>query len=328
MLPIKNIFFLFLFFTTAAIADEKRDLTIESKNCVHIVKFNDKCDPQPVTATLFKPKNPTDAVVIIVHGSQGLDERHENYARHLNSIGFAALVLDSWGPRGIGKAQYDYAANEKKGARAFNQALDVLRATEVLRGLPESYKRVGHIGESTGGVAAIWLTRPYLYSEYRRLFSKQAPLIQANAALYAGCFERVSTDRFLAIRTFFLNAELDNDTPAVYCEKYSAWMNMRGGDTTFLTLKGQHHDFDAPYKLTKAPKAENPSECASFIEGDVRIWEKTGERFPMTADGYRSFQKKCVRSAAEAPVTTGYIESPFTGFKEWGDFFIKSLGAP
>jgi dienelactone hydrolase len=179
-----------------------------------------------------------------------------------------------------------------------------------------------------GGSAAIWLTKPYLYSEYSRLFAEQAPTIQANVAIYAGCFERVSTDRFLPIRTYFLNAELDNDTPAVYCEKFSDWMNSRGGNATFHTLKGQHHDFDAPYKLTKAPKAENPSECASFIDGSVRVWEKTGERFAMTADGYRDFQKKCVRSAKEAPVTTGYIETPFTGFKEWGDFFLKTLGAP
>jgi len=317
-----------LCFSASTYAQDRRALNFESRNCVHIVKFNDKCDPQTVKGMLYKPKNPTDAVVIIVHGSQGVDERHENYAKHLNSIGIAAFLLDSWSPRGIGKAQYDYAANERKGARAFNQALDVLRAAELLKKLPEPYKRIGHVGESMGGSAAIWLTKPYLYSEYSRLFSEQAPTIQANVAIYAGCFERISTDRFLPIRTFFLNAELDNDTPAVYCEKFSDWMNSRGGRAEFQTLKGQHHDFDAPYKLTKAPKAENPSDCASFIDGPARVWEKTGERFPMTADGYRDFQKKCVRSARDAPVTTGYIESPFTGFREWGEFFLRTLGSP
>lgn len=309
-------------------AQERQVLNFESRNCVNIVKFNDKCDPQTVKGTLYRPKNPTDAVVIIVHGSQGVDERHENYAKHLNSIGIAALLLDSWGSRGISKAQYDYAANDKKGARAFNQALDVLRAADLLKGLPLAYKWIGHIGESMGGSAAIWLTKPYLYNEYLRLFSQQAPTIQANVAIYAGCFEKVSNDRFLSIKTFFLNAELDNDTPAVYCEKFSDWMNSRGGIAEFQTLKGQHHDFDAPYKLTKAPKAENPSDCVSFIDGPVRVWEKTGEKFPMTADGYRDFQKKCVKSAREAPVTTGYIESPFTGFKEWGNFFLKTLESP
>lgn len=317
-----------LFLSASACAQDRRIVNIESRNCVHIVKFNDKCDPQTVKGTLYKPKKATDAVIIIVHGSQGVDERHENYAKHLNSLGFAALLLDSWTLRGIGEAQYDYAANEKKGARAFNQALDVLRAVEVLKNLPELYKRIGHVGESMGGSAAIWLTKSYLYSEYLRLFAEQAPTLQANVAIYAGCFERVSTDRFVPIRTFFLNAELDNDAPAIYCEKFSDWMNSRGGSATFQTLKGQHHDFDAPYKLHKALKAENPSDCASFIDGPVRVWEKTGERFAMTADGYRDFQKKCVRSARDAPVTTGYIESPFTGFNEWGDFFLRTLGSP
>ena len=94
-----------LFLSTSAYAQDRRILNIESRNCVHIVKFNDKCDPQTVKGTLYKPKNPTDAVVIIVHGSQGVDERHENYAKHLNSIGFAALLLDSWNLRGIDEAQ-------------------------------------------------------------------------------------------------------------------------------------------------------------------------------------------------------------------------------
>ena len=42
----------------------------------------------------------------------------------------------------------------------------------------------------------------------------------------------------------------------------------------------------------------------------------------------RNFQRKCVRSAWVAPVKTGYIDSPFTGFKEWGEFFTKTLGNP
>jgi dienelactone hydrolase len=309
-------------------AQNVREINIESTTCVHLVAFNDKCTPVSIKGKLFNPHKPTDAVVVIVHGSQGVDERHFNYAKHLNSIGFAALVLDSWTARGIGMAHFDFAANEKKGARAYNLAIDVFRTVEVLRKQPEGFKRFGHIGESMGGGAAIWLTKPYLHSEYLKLFSVKPPELQANIAVYGGCFERVASDRFIPIPTLFLGGELDNDTPAIYCEKFAEWMNSRGGAASSIILKGQHHDFDAIYKLHTASRAENPSECASYIEGNFRTWEKTGEKFPMTAEGYRNFQRKCVRSAWMAPVKTGYIDSPFTGFKEWGEFFSKILGNP
>lgn len=328
---IKNIMmimFLGIFATTDVRSQNVREIKVDSVTCVHNVAFNDKCEPVSVKGTLFNPDKSTDAVVVIVHGSQGVDKRHFNYAKHLNSIGFAAFVLDSWTARGIGKAQFDYAANEKKGARAYNQALDILRTVEVLKTQPERFKRIGHIGESMGGTAAIWLTKPYLDREYMKLFAVKTPELQANVAVYGGCFERVSTDRFIPIPTLFLGGELDNDTPAMLCERFAEWMNNRGGVATSIVLKGQHHDFDAPYKLHAASRAENPSECTSFIEGSYRTWEKTGERFPMTAEGYKNFQRKCVRSAWVAPVMTGYIESQSTGFKEWGEFFTRVLGTP
>ena len=138
-------------------AQNVREINVDSITCVHLVAFNDKCTPVSIKGKLLNPQKPTDAVVVIMHGSQGVDERHFNYAKHLNSIGFAALVLDSWTARGIGKAQFDFAANEKKGARAYNQAIDIFRTVEVLKKQPEGFKRFGHIGESSGGGAAICL---------------------------------------------------------------------------------------------------------------------------------------------------------------------------
>ncbi len=309
-------------------ADNSREIIVDSVSCVHLLAFNDNCTPVTISGQLFNPVKPTDAVVVIVHGSQGVDQRHANYAKYLNSIGFSALVLDSWLGRGITKAHFDFAGNEKKGARAYNLAIDALRAVDVLKKQPEGFKRVGFIGESMGGSAAIWLVKPYLHREYLKLFSVKAPEVQANIAVYGGCFERISTDKFIPIPTLFLGGELDDDTPAIYCEKFSGWMNSRGGIAASIVLKGQYHDFDAPYKLHTSDRAENPSECASYIDGGNRFWEKTGEKFPMTADGYRDFQRKCVRSASVAPVMTGHIESQSTGFKEWGDFFIRVLGTP
>ena len=102
-------------------------------------------------------------------------------------------------------------------------------------------------------------------------------------------------------------------------------MNARGGNATFQTLSGQYHDFDAPYKLLKSARAQNPSECSSLTDGNIRIWDRTGERFPNTAEGLRLYQSKCIRSSESSPVYSGYKESPKTGFKEWGKFLISSI---
>lgn len=328
ILSILTSFFIFIFNSESSYSQKNQIINIETKNCINVVYNNDKCDPVTVKGTLFKAKKNTDAVVIIVHGSQGIDSRHEAYAKYLNTLGFSAFILDSWSGRGIEKAHLNYVENEKKGARSFNQALDVLRAIEVLKKLPEQYRRFGHIGESSGGGAAIWLTKPFLYAEYSRLFLEKGNEINSNVALYAPCFERNINDRFLAIKTYFLNGELDNDTPAKLCEKFSTWMNSRGGVSSFKTLPGEYHDFDAPYKVKLSSRAQNPSDCSSLIDGANRIWDKNGEKFPNTADGLRAYQKKCIKSANNDPVYSGYTKSSDRGYKEWGDFFISTLGNP
>mgnify|MGYP007062923672 CR=1 FL=1 len=65
-------------------AQNVREINVDSRNCVHLVTFNDKCTPVSIKGKLFNPQKPTDAVVVIMHGSQGVDERHFNYAKHLN----------------------------------------------------------------------------------------------------------------------------------------------------------------------------------------------------------------------------------------------------
>lgn len=323
-------FVVFIFLTIAATlsrAQSQVNFNFDSTTCINKIKFNDVCEPVSIKSTLYLPKAPTDTLITITHGSQGLDERHTNYALQLNGLGYAALVIDHWGPRGIGKAHHDYAGSNQKGARAINMALDSLKAMNLLSKQPYQFIKFGFIGESMGGSAALWFEKNYFYKEYSRIFGSDS-LVKPKAivALYTHCDERNYELGFNAIPTLILSASEDNDTPAKYCQIYSDWVNKdKGGKITFIVLPNQYHDFDAPYRLFQTRHAQNPSDCVSSIRGNIRTWDITGEQFANNAQGYKEYINKCVHSAGAKPVWTGNTGNPKTGFKEWSDFLVKNL---
>ena len=191
-------------------------------------------------------------------------------------------------------------------------------------------KKFGYLGESSGGTAALWTRRPYLYTVYKRVWGAEATAPDATVGLYGGCFERNSADRFLPKPLLLISGELDNNTPAALCWRYSDWINEHGGQAEFIGLPGQHHDFDAPYSVRQSSNAENPSQCASLIDSALkkRIWEKTGETFDLTAEGYRAFQRKCLDASQGTKVVGGNTGSIRTGYTEWTAFFRKYLLTP
>lgn len=308
-------------------AQVQQVINFESSTCISVVKINDQCDPVVIGGTLYLPKNPTATLITITHGSGGLDARHFEYAKQINSLGFAALVIDHWTPRGVTKTHLNYAANLAKGGRAFNQSLDSLRAMNELSKPPFGFSKFGFIGESGGGSAALWLERNYLYSEYARVFNGVSS-IQPNVivALFPSCEERNQNERFNSIPTFILSGELDNDAPPGYCQKYADWVNKdKGGNVTFQVLPGQYHDYDAPYPLAASKNAQNPARCVSELRGNIRTWDFNGEQFLNNAQGLKEYYSKCMQSASQNPVMTGHTGNPKTGFKEWSDFFVKIL---
>ena len=141
------------------LASAQQDFVFDSMSCINKVGTNDLCEPLKVSAKLYLPKLRTSRLVTITHGSQGLDARHELYAQQLIKNGFAALIIDHWGARGIGKAQFNYLSNNQKGARAFNQSLDALKAMNELKKSPHSFEEFGFIGESMGELPPFGLRR-------------------------------------------------------------------------------------------------------------------------------------------------------------------------
>jgi acetyl esterase/lipase len=96
-------------------------------------------------------------VVLLLHGSGGVNGGHELWAKHFNEMGVASFVLDSFSERGITSTSTNQALLGR-----LNMILDAYRAFDVLAAHPRiDATRVAVMGFSRGGQSA-------LYSSMRR----------------------------------------------------------------------------------------------------------------------------------------------------------------
>ena len=108
-----------------------------------------KCEPITIPGYLRRAPD-TNALVMISHGSQGLDKRHSDYAKQLADNGINSVVIGHWEARGLGQIQFDYDKARREGGDSPNQVLDVygdaLGLAHHARPLPDAAR--------DGGVAA------------------------------------------------------------------------------------------------------------------------------------------------------------------------------
>ena len=108
---------------------------------------------RPLRGLLVRPagEGPFPAVVLL-HGCDGIQPFEEQWAEDLVAWGYAALLVDSHGPRGIGDdcASVDPTAD--------NRTFDAFGTLSHLRGLPFIDRtRIGVIGSNTGGRIVIFV---------------------------------------------------------------------------------------------------------------------------------------------------------------------------
>ncbi len=282
-----------------------------------------KCTPVTVPVYLMRAKDQR-ALVLISHGSQGLDARHAMYARQLVEYGINAVVIGHWEARGLGKIQSDYDAARKRGGDVPNQVLDVLAVATQMKAQPEwSETKFGHLGESLGAGTALGLTRPYLRRAFSDLYGAQPVEWDAIVPLYAGCTEHNTQERFLPYPLMFLHGEEDNDTLASDCQKQVPWMNERGGQASIKILPGQPHDFDATYRLVHV-MVQNPAKCSSIRDKDIFKLDATGKQYPGTPEGYAQMRKDCI-GMTWGGVWAGNKGDMKTGYAEWTKFLVDNL---
>ena len=118
-----------------------------------------------IPAILFKPTGkPLGAVVIVNSPSGWSDAREGHYGRSLSSAGYAALAIDTYGPRGIASTQADNTQ-----LSTFAQMRDAFAARKYLISIGYPADRVAIMGTGRGGtIALLAADRTFLQDEKER----------------------------------------------------------------------------------------------------------------------------------------------------------------
>jgi dienelactone hydrolase len=263
-------------------------------------------------------------VVMISHGSQGIDSRMYDYVDSLQKEGFAALVINHWTPRGITITHEDYAAAGRKGGNEFNMASDSLTAADWLRN-SRGYEKVGSIGESQGGGAAVMMQQKFAHTlierNVRRLYANSFQLkpVDAVVGMYGYCgYRNAKRDEYAATPFLFITGEVDDGTPSRYCERHVGWMNEHGGNARIIVLPGEGHSFDAPYKRRRS-LAPHYAKCDVLIDDSGVSELNSGMKTP--GEDANAMMAKCVSTNYHS----GYWKNRFIGVPHWMAFFRKNL---
>ena len=197
--------------------------------------FDSKRWPATVSGYLTRPagEGPFPAVVLL-HGCSGLPpslSRMGEWAEWYRSRGWASIILDSFGPRGLASVCNTNEVN------ANDRAGDAYAALTYLAGQPFVRKdRVVIQGLSHGGWTVLRALDEILYGTNELRFA-------AGVAYYPVCS---GIRRPLYAPALVLIGELDDWTPAIPCQALSEQAREDPYPIDLTVYPGAYHSFDFP----------------------------------------------------------------------------------
>ena len=203
----------FLFACSSTAEESKKPKKIvetDVTRAIISIPVNVEQQPYHIGAELTTPIDFTSrAVVVIVHGSAGLDSRGRFHRKALNNAGIATLEIDLWTARGWLDGSFDRPAS------VHETLPDAFAAINYLASLPQfDANKIGIMGFSWGGVVAM------LSREIQLADSSQSSLrFAAHVAFYPVCWVYTAIPPYnISVTTqaplMILTGELDDyDTP-------------------------------------------------------------------------------------------------------------------
>lgn len=235
-----------------------------------------------IFGTLRVPKKATAPVpaMVIAHGSAGVAERESWWADHLDDIGMASFIVDSFTPRNI----RDTATDQTQLSTAANVA-DAFAALKLLATHPRlDRQRIGVIGFSKGGQVALWTE----FEAYRRAVIEDQTKFAAHVPLYPACNDWQVTQHITAAPILMLLGGRDDYTPAAPCREYGQWFKSKGADVNVIVYENAYHDFDSLRPPARAKNVVTGRNCNMLVDLDrfaVSV-RASGEDITRTVAGY------------------------------------------
>ncbi len=187
-----------------------------------------------LSGKMYKPEGegPFPAVILL-HRCKGIEPYDYSWASRLQSWGYVAFIVDSFGPRRISEA---CGQGGSIGTRDI--AMDAYSAKLYLSGLsfidPE---KIAVMGWSLGGYGVLQALDPIMSD---LLSPEQRKPFQAGISFYPYCFNWLDN---LSAPLLILAAEKDDWTPVDYCENRMPKKKTKH-EVKLKIYKDTHHCFD------------------------------------------------------------------------------------
>jgi dienelactone hydrolase len=228
---------------------------------------------------LRPPGNSRFPALVLMHGCHGVSESVRGWGRWFREHGYVALVVDSWGSRGLGE-QCTPGEDLPNTARLD----DAVGALRWLHARPYvDRERVGIIGWSNGGVFSMAVVNGPTQERTRaRGVEIPPPGFKAAVAVYpGGCSSLIDQ---LSVRPLLILVGADDDwTPASECRALTERQRAKGAEVTLVVYPGAVHYFDVEGQpRVFLPEVENRNAATGQCCGAT-----VGFDAPANADAHR-----------------------------------------
>jgi len=169
--------------------------------------------------------------MIIAHGSAGIDDRENDWAKFFRANGIASFVIDYFGPRGI----------DKHSSRQPTPTTDVTEALKILSTHPKiDPDRIGVIGFSRGAHLAVMSASLGASMGGGHAFA-------AHVGLYPVC-QRISVGSGGSeAPVLVLIGTKDSYTKPKYCHRFASNAKDAGRDVKVIVYEGAYHAWDGSF---------------------------------------------------------------------------------
>lgn len=263
--------------------------------------------PVLLTGSLYLPAESGSQVpaVVILASSSGIQQfREPYYARELAQANIAALIVDSFGPRGITSA-----VNDQSLLTSYQMEADAFGALHFLRSQSRiDPAGIAVMGVSKGGTAA--LNSTFLIREQWRGTTAR---FAAHISISPDCTTPHRSLGTTGAPILMLLAELDDYAPALPCQSLALNIGATAGaNIETHVIAGAHHGWERIGPLSALPTAEVFGACSGIMEDTGRI-SVPGGTAPLTTAEYLVWARaNCVTVGAHSGGGTEAIREAAT----------------
>ncbi len=244
----------------------------------HFLRGDHQAEPVVLASELRLPGNGLQRLpaVVLLHGSSGPSSREDEWARFLNRLGIATLLIDSFTGRGIVNT-----VNDQSQLGRLTMIVDAYRALALLAAHPRiDPSRIAVMGFSRGGQAALYSS----LQRFHRLYAVHPQdRFAAHLVFYSPCNTTYREDTaVLAEPIRLFHGTVDSLVEVAPCREYVQRLRAAAQDAQLIEYPGATHMFDAPALSLPVPlpQAQSMFGCRLAEGPDGRLLNTaTGRTF-------------------------------------------------